>query len=240
MALEDAFTLRVFMGRLMRILRPQRGQQQAESMQVYDSFVRCLEAPPERSDWEDEEWYWAEHRPRPNCLDKQAVFDYATTCAKEVEAKYGGRWCGVVKARTEPDENAITGRAAAEVCDAHILKGPDCSARRWVEWYRLQTAGQMIATVAKTFKKADVDEKASHVRSEGQTPAGVVRVHPDPTLERQEAPGAILGTTGVPAESDLIKRLKEPLSKGRGRPDEIDWASPDLDPPAPREPGQEG
>jgi hypothetical protein len=115
--------------------RSSRGQ---EERQAYTPWIRCLEAPPEHPDWEDEEWVRIDAGWRPqNCWEKDYVARFAQKVAKQVEVAEGGRWCGVVRLDDDYPDNqpgpALKGKAAKEWACKHILNGPDGPGKRWLQ-----------------------------------------------------------------------------------------------------------
>lgn len=97
-------------------------------------WVRCVEAPADHSEWQDREWVRLEHRMTSCIANHRHVAEAASRAAADIQAKHGGKWCGVVR----PDGQLPAGFDRLSDAEARaqvrrdILDGPDGPERRFV------------------------------------------------------------------------------------------------------------
>lgn len=116
---------------------------------AYDACVRCIEAPPEHPDWEDREWFRTEGFMRARCGDKKYVSDYAAEEAGRIQAREGGRWCGVVRCvDSVPYAGLLTRAQRSQAATVHIVNGPEGPGRRFFLRGRCQGFDRQVAALA--------------------------------------------------------------------------------------------
>jgi len=105
---------------------------------AYNPWVRCLVGPDDYSGWQDREWIMystglVTKSFSPLYASRWGyVRDYASNMARAMQARYGGKWCGVVRPEGQlpEDQPELRGRKAKKWAEKHILDGPDCPGRR--------------------------------------------------------------------------------------------------------------
>lgn len=120
------------------------GSDIAQLGSVWVPWVRCLAGPPEHLDWQGREWVRLEYRFSGQANNRRHVSQAAARSAAEIQATYGGQWCGVARPEgqlpeIQPD---LQRTEAREWVERHILDGPDGPGRRF-----LQQHGDVSAAV---------------------------------------------------------------------------------------------
>lgn len=119
--------------KLLRAARKPSGK--AVEKARYEPWVRCIVAPAEYPDWEDQEWLWLEGGfRRSDVADKDYVTRFAQAAAAHITNIEGGRWCGVVRPEGQgSEESELTGRAAKQAAMEHALNGPRGAAHEYAK-----------------------------------------------------------------------------------------------------------
>ncbi len=97
-------------------------------------WIRCIEPPTDRPDWQDQEWIRLDYRDSTYACDHDKTAQAANSAAKDTQLKHGGKWCGVVRPDGQIPNNQphLYSRTAQEWAHKHILDGPDGPGRRWL------------------------------------------------------------------------------------------------------------
>ncbi len=128
---ELTLTLKAF----KRLAWERRSKQTAQHKEFpgYDAWIRCIEAPADHPTWAGREWFRTDGFRRNDCGNAEYVRQFASDIAHEIQIKYGGAWCGVVKPLDNtPYSGPLTSAQRSAEAQRLILDGPDSPGRRWL------------------------------------------------------------------------------------------------------------
>lgn len=133
LVLDPSLSLNIKNFRRSAYDRRTRQEREHVDLPGYDPYLRCLEAPTQHPEWEDQEWFHANAFRRSDCGNRGYVTMFAAAQAEQASGIRGGKWCGVVRPiDARPYAGPLSQADLRDHAENHILAGPDGPGKRFL------------------------------------------------------------------------------------------------------------